>query len=195
MKKPLKIGVTGGIGSGKTTICEIFSRLNIPVYNADERARWLMHHNKKIIKGVNLLFSPMAYINGELNRAHLSAMVFSDQSLLRKLNELVHPVVQADFLSWVKQQHCDYVIKEAALLYESNSFLDLDAVICVTAEQSIRIDRTMARDGLSEEAVIKRINNQLNQSVKEQLADYIIENNPDDLVIPQVMRLHKFFCN
>ncbi|MFN7313124.1 MAG: dephospho-CoA kinase [Bacteroidota bacterium] len=195
MRRPLKIGITGGIGSGKTTICEIFSRLNVPVYNADERARWLMHHNKKIINGVNLIFSPMAYINGELNRAHLSAMVFSDHSLLRKLNELVHPVVQADFLNWVKQQDSDYVIKEAALLFESKSFLDLDAVICVTAAQSIRIERTMRRDGLSEEAVFKRIKNQLNQSVKEQLADYIIENNPEDLIIPQVLRLHKFFCD
>jgi dephospho-CoA kinase len=195
MKKPLKIGVTGGIGSGKTTICEIFSRLNIAVYNADERARWLMHHNKKIIEGVNLLFSPMAYVNGKLNRAHLSAMVFSDQTLLIKLNELVHPVVQTDFLNWVKKQDGDYVIKEAALLFESKSFLDLDAVICVTAAQSIRIERTMKRDGLSEEAVIQRINNQLNHSVKEDLADYIIENNPDDLIVPQVMRLHNFFCN
>lgn len=189
MKTPLKIGITGGIGSGKSTVSQLFEKLKVPVYYSDDRAKWLMNNDRKIINKVNELFSPMAYINGELNRPHISAMAFSDKSLITKLNRIVHPAVFADFDKWVKAQKTPYILKEAALLFESGSYLTLDAMIVVDAPLETRIERVMKRDAVSREAVLKRIANQLPDEVRNNAADFMISNNGDPL-LPQVLLLH-----
>jgi dephospho-CoA kinase len=150
----LKIGVTGNIGSGKSQVCLIFNILGIPVYNADIKAKELMINNKYLVSSIRTLIGDDAYFDdGSLNRTLISERVFKDQNLLNKLNALVHPAVGQDFLSWTNIQKGAYVIKEAALLYESLSFKELDAVIMVTAPEKLRIKRTMSRDGITEEQV------------------------------------------
>lgn len=189
MAHPLKIGITGGIGSGKTTITKLFEHLGVPIYLADERAKWLMHNNFSIINKVNELFSPMAYINGELNRPHIAAMAFSNKKLIKQLNEIVHPAVANDFNEWVSAQTTPYIIKEAALLFESGSYLELDAIVTVAAPLEVRVKRTMQRDNIGKEAVMKRIKNQLPDEVKSSAADYIINNNGNIPLLPQVLEL------
>lgn len=192
---PLKIGITGGIGSGKTTVVRVFEKLNIPVYVADERAKWLMHNDRTIINKVNELFSPMAYVNGELNRPHIAAMVFSNKKLIKALNEIVHPAVFNDFDQWVKLQKSPYILKEAALLFESGSYKELDAIVAIGAQMDIRIERTMNRDKLSREAVLNRIKNQLPDEVKCSAADYVINNNGNTPLLPQVIQLHELWSD
>lgn len=189
MANPLKIGITGGIGSGKTTITELFKHLGIPIYLADERAKWLMHNNFDIINKVSELFSPMAYINGELNRPHIAAMAFTNKKLIKQLNEIVHPAVANDFKEWVSNQTTPYIIKEAALLFESGSYLDLDAIVTVAAPLEVRVQRTIKRDNISREAVMNRIKNQLPDEVKSSAADYVINNNGNLALLPQVLQL------
>lgn len=189
MANPLKIGITGGIGSGKTTITELFKHLGIPIYLADERAKWLMHNNFDIINKVNELFSPMAYINGELNRPHIAAMAFTNKKLIKQLNEIVHPAVANDFKEWVSNQTTPYIIKEAALLFESGSYLDLDAIVTVAAPLEVRVQRTIKRDNISREAVMNRIKNQLPDEVKSSATDYVINNNGNSALLPQVLQL------
>lgn len=189
MANPLKIGITGGIGSGKTTITELFKHLGIPIYLADERAKWLMHNDFSIITKINELFSPMAYINGELNRPHIAAMAFTNKKLIKQLNEIVHPAVANDFKEWVSNQTTPYIIKEAALLFESGSYLDLDAIVTVAAPLEVRVQRTIKRDNISREAVMNRIKNQLPDEVKSSAADYVINNNGNLALLPQVLQL------
>jgi dephospho-CoA kinase len=190
MTSPLKIGITGGIGSGKTTVSNLFSHLGIPVYSSDDRARWLMNNNRSIIAKVNELFGPGSYVNNELNRQHISAQAFSNQKLIEELNQVVHPAVFADFDEWVASQSAPYILKEAALLFESNSYLGLDAIITVDAPLQVRIERTMQRDHVSEEAVMKRINNQMPDKAKREAADYVIINDSSEPLLPQVLTLH-----
>lgn len=195
MSRPLTIGITGGIGSGKTTITKLFAKLNVPIYMADERAKWLMHNDRSIINKVNELFSPMAYVNRELNRPHIAAMAFTDKTLIQKLNQIVHPAVFDDFHNWVAIQQSPYIIKEAALLFESGSYLELDAIISVGAPLETRIERTIKRDGMSREAVLNRIKNQLPDEVKCSAADFVITNNGTTPLLPQVLQLHQLWKN
>lgn len=191
-KKPLKIGITGGIGSGKTTACQIFAALGIPVYYADSRAKWLMANHPPLREGIAQLFGAQAYLpDGRLNRAYIAQMAFADKALLGQLNALVHPVVGQDSETWHEQQKGPYTLKEAALLFESGSFRGLDAVIVVTAPEPLRVQRVMSRDRATEEQVQSRIRQQMPEQEKAALADFIIQNDGQQLLIPQVCSIHQ----
>lgn len=189
----LKIGITGGIGTGKTTICHIFETLGIPVYYADDRAKWLMSNDESLRNGIIELFGASAYqSNGMLDRTHISKLAFNDSSLLEKLNQLVHPAVALDGERWFsEQQNAPYSIKEAALLIESKSYLKLDKIIVVTAPLEVRIARVMQRDNISREKVEARIAAQMPENEKIKYADFIINNDNQQLLVPQVLTIHK----
>ena len=186
-----KIGITGGIGSGKTYVSEVFKSLGIPVFNADIESKKLMITSEKLMELVKAEFGEGIYTNGSLNKEKLGAIVFSDKIKLEKLNSLVHPIVKAEFEKWCTKQTTDYVIKEAAILFESDSHLGLDAVICVSAPIELRISRSMKRDNATEKEIKNRIENQILQEEKENLSDYIIVNNNKEMLLSQIIKLHK----
>lgn len=187
------IGITGGIGSGKTTVCRIFETLGIPVYYADERAKWLMMHRLALRKMLRSQFGKQAFTPaGALNRAYIASMVFNDPDKLNLLNESVHPFVFRDSLNWHRQQrHVPYTLKEAALLFESGSYRHLDKVITVTAPLEIRIARVMERDQTSREAVLARIARQQPEELKAAKSDFVIVNDGQQSLIRQVLHIHK----
>ena len=191
MSKPISVGITGGIGAGKTLITKLFSLLNVPIYYADNRAKLLM--NTVLMDSIISLFGKESYINGSLNREHISSQVFSNKTALAKLNALVHPVVAADFKNWTtKQGSVKYVIKEAALLVESGSYKQLDALIVVTSPQKLRVNRIKLRDSFrTEKEITNIISNQSSDQVKIDLADYIVTNDEKRLIIPQVLEIDK----
>lgn len=192
----LKIGLTGGIGGGKTTISRVFELLGIPVFNADTVAKSLMNTDTTLIASIKNEFGEESYYpNNELNRRYLASRVFNDQATLDKLNSLVHPITIKAFADWSMQQESSYVIKEAAILFESGSYRDCDFVIMVTAPEDIRIKRVMIREGVNEENVKSRISKQMPDSEKEKLSDFIIVNDNKTAVIPQVLELNKYFIN
>jgi dephospho-CoA kinase len=195
MNTPLKIGVTGGIGSGKSLICGLFHKLGAPIYQADDRAKWLMHNNQKIKRAVIRLFGEEAYLNNELNRPHISAIAFSNIDLLQQLNKVVHPQVSKDFFTWSAAQQFPYIIKEAALLFESGTYMELDAIVTINAPKSERIRRTVLRDKSTKDAVIKRINSQMPDEIKIANADFCIDNDGLTPLLPQVMHLHKLWIS
>lgn len=188
-----KIGITGGIGSGKTYVSKVFESLGIPVFNADMEAKKLMFSSEELIQSVKNEFGNDIYTKGELDKQKLASIVFSDSEKLRKLNTLVHPIVKQEFLNWQEKQNSTYIIKEAAILFESSSDKGLDAVICVSAPLNIRIDRALKRDGTSEEEIKNRIENQISQEEKENLSDYIIVNDGVQSLLPQILKLHQLF--
>ena len=187
----LKIGLTGGIGSGKTTVAKIFEALDIPVYYADEAAKRLMNENDEIKNTLIKNFGNESYINGQLNRPYIASVVFNDKEKLELLNYITHPATIRDANEWMKQQTSPYIIKEAALIFESGSSEYLDYVIGVYAPAPLRIKRTIERDNISKEEVIKRMNRQLDEEMKMKLCDFVITNDEQKLVIPQVIELHE----
>lgn len=191
----LKIGITGGIGSGKTTVCRIFEVLGIPVFYADKEAKSLMNTDEILVEGVKETFGQESYsAKGELNRKYLADIVFADDEELKKLNELVHPAVFRAFDAWIKkQQKAPYVIKEAALLFESGSYKVCDYSILVTSPLELKIQRVMQRDAVSREMVLARMSKQLSEEQKQPMADFILKNDEQLLVIPQVLELHRRF--
>ena len=186
-----KIGITGGIGSGKTYVSEVFKSLGIPVFNADIESKKIMITSEKLMELVKSTFGEGIYTNGRLNKEKLGAIVFSDKSKLQKLNSLVHPIVKEEFNNWCKSQKSLYVIKEAAILFESKANIGLDAVICVSAPLKLRISRSVKRDNTTEKEIKNRIENQISQEEKEKLSDYIIVNDTKDLLLPQVLNIHE----
>lgn len=194
----IKVGVTGGIGAGKSIVCEAFRLLGAPVYNADERARYLMVHDKNLISGIVEMFGAEAYnSDGHLNRALIASVVFNNKEQLDILNGLVHPVVERDFVSWSENyQHRKYIIKEAALLLESGSYKKLDYVINVVAPEPMRIARVLQRDPHRSQLDVKHIiSRQLSDSEKEKIATFTIVNDESSLLLPQVLEIHAFFKN
>lgn len=189
----LKIGITGGIGSGKTFICRLFEALGIPVYNADEEAKRLMNTDIRIKEKLIAQFGESTYKDGLLDRAFLANMVFSDKDKLELLNSIVHPVVIQEAKDWAERQTTRYSLKEAALLFESGSYKELDYTILVTAPMDIRIQRVIERDGATEQQVQERINKQLSDEEKLQLADFVIVNDGITPLLPQVWTLHQKF--
>lgn len=189
----IKVGITGGIGSGKTTVCKMFELLGVPIYYADDRAKRLMTSNKPLKKAIKDLLGKEAYYgNGRLNRPHVANRIFSDINLLTKLNGLVHPAVGQDYISWCKNHtNAIYTIKEAALLIESGSYKQLDHLIVVTAPESVRIQRVMIRDKSNEKLVKARIRNQISEADKIELADHIIDNGGGKSLIKQIISIHK----
>ena len=189
----LRIGLTGGIGSGKSTVAKVFETLGVPVYYADEAAKRLMNEDEKLKEKIQQYFGKEVYINGKLNRTYLSSIVFNDSKKLEQLNALVHPVTIQDAIDWMQQQTAPYTIKEAALIFESGSQAGLDKVIGVYAPASLRILRVMKRDNISREDVLSKMNKQIDEEMKMRLCDYVITNDEDKMVIPQVLELHKIF--
>lgn len=195
----LKIGLTGGIGSGKSVVAKVFETLGIPVYYADDAAKKLMNTHAELKAAIIKNFGEGSYANGELNRKYIASIVFNDKEKLDLLNSLTHPATLRDAEEWMKQltesrgQTSPYSIKEAALLFESGAHKNLDYVIGVYAPLPLRIKRVMARDGVLEEEIMKRINRQMNEEEKMKLCDFVITNNEQELVIPQVLDLHQKF--
>ncbi|MFM2223955.1 MAG: hypothetical protein RJA07_157 [Bacteroidota bacterium] len=191
-----KIGITGGIGSGKSTVSKIFALLNVPIYNADNQAKYLLNNDADVIKKVKQIFGNDIYLNQELDRKKLAAQVFEQPFLLQQLNEIVHPAVFIDFDNWCNEhQQEPYVLKEAALIFETILHQKLDAVIIVSSPEKLRIERVMKRDSITKEQVLARIKNQMSEDEKLKRADYIIYNDELQLVIPQVVQLHQQFMN
>lgn len=191
----LKIGLTGGMGSGKTTVSKIFAVLGTPVFNADDIAKEVMHTNEGLKRGIIDLFGDEAYIHGALNRKHIAGVVFNDKYKLEQLNALVHPVTLAMADEWMRKQATPYVIKEAALMFEAGGAAFLDHVIGVYAPQHLRLQRVMHRDTIGREQVLARMNNQLDESIKMKLCDFVVINDEQEAVLPQVLRLHKRFLD
>ena len=189
----LKIGLTGGIGSGKSTVAKIFELLNIPVYYADEASKRLYHTDKNLMAEIKKHFGEDVYTNEQLNRSKLAAIVFNDPQKLELLNQLVHPPTLRDAEEWMNKQKTAYVIKEAALLFESGSSAGLDFIIGVRAPAALRIKRVMDRDHLTRDEILSRADRQINESIKLRLCDFVINNNEQELVIPQVLELHQTF--
>ena len=190
----LKIGITGGIGTGKSTICEIFALLGIPVYNADKAAKRLMATNEGLKKQLIATFGTAAFTStGDLDTTYLANKVFTDEKALKQLNALVHPSVLADFEQWCSQQHAPYVLKEAALLIESGSYKQCDYTILVESPLARRIQRLQSRDNSSEAQIRARIANQLPEEEKAKVANYLLLNDEKHLLIPQILALHMQF--
>lgn len=187
----MRIGITGGIGSGKTTVCRLFEALGVPVYYADTRAKALMTTDTALMAGIRELFGAGAYTDdGQLNRPLIAERAFGDPSVLAQLNALVHPAVHRDANQWSDAQDAPYTLREAALLFESGGDRHLDRVITVYAPESVRLARVMARDNATEAQVRARMRQQLDDEVKRQRADFVILNDGDAALIPQVHALH-----
>ncbi|MET3880089.1 dephospho-CoA kinase [Chitinophaga sp. OAE865] len=190
----LKIGITGGIGSGKSTVSRIFELLGVPVYYADDRAKDIMVRDPELAAQVKHHFGEEVYdAGGALNRKLLGNIVFNDKDKLALLNSLVHPATIRDSDNWAQQQRTPYVLKEAALLFETESFHHLDKVISVFAPQPLRVHRVMKRDNVTRNEVLARIHKQIDETIKMKLSDYVIYNDEQHMVIPQVLALHKSF--
>jgi dephospho-CoA kinase len=189
----LKVGLTGGIGGGKTTVGKIFEVLGIPVYYADEAARRIMNEDENLKAAIQKQFGEDAYKNDELDRSYLAKKVFNDPLQLELLNSLVHPATIRDAFLWMNAQRTPYAIKEAALIFESGAFEQLDYVIGVYAPLSLRIKRTMERDKMTYDEIVSRMNNQLDENIKMKLCDFVLTNDEQELLIPQVIQLHQKF--
>jgi len=188
----MKVGITGGIGSGKSTASEVFEHLGVPVYNADDHAKELYHSDADLKNGVIKLLGEEAYSEGRLNRAWVAEKVFQNKETLSKLNALVHPAVGRNFKEWM-QKHFDapYLMKEAAILFESGAHRGLDVVIHVFAPVEVRIDRVMRRDGVSEADVLARIEKQWTDEQRREKSQYEIMNDGHSLMVPQILSIHE----
>ncbi len=189
----LKIGLTGGIGSGKSIIASIFKVLGIPVFDADRQAKVLMESDPVLINKIKTCFGEESYMGFKLNRAYLAKIVFNNPAKLEQLNALVHPDVIIAAEQWMAAQTAPYVVREAAIMFESGTANNLDYVIGVEAPLHIRIQRTMHRDKITRNEVLLRMDKQLSESIKMKLCDFVIINDEQQLLIPQVLQLHNRF--
>lgn len=187
----LKVGITGGIGSGKSTVCQVFETLGIPVLYADTVAKNLMQKDPILRQNIIALLGKEAYTQNRLNTAFISQKVFADKEKLAALNAITHPAVTAFSTKWMENQNSPYTLKEAALFYESGTHNQVDVMIGVSATLPVRIARTMQRDNISEEAVLARMSKQMNEYEKMSRCDYIILNNNNSPIIDQVLALHQ----
>lgn len=185
------VGLTGGIGSGKTTVANFFKEFGIPVYIADTEAKALMNRSKVIKRKLIALFGENAYQDGKLNREYLSQKIFNDKDLLQKMNAIVHPKVASHFKRWVKKQDAPYVISEAAILFENGSYKNYNYIITVTAPEHVRLKRVMSRDNSSEKKVKSVMGNQWKDAEKIKLSDFVIQNINLEEAKAQVQQIHK----
>jgi dephospho-CoA kinase len=185
------IGLTGGIGSGKTTVAKMFAALGVPVYYADDEAKKLMNSSKIIQQKLQDTFGEETYVSGVLNRKYLSDLVFHDKEKLVKINAIVHPEVEKHFQSWVRKQKAQYVLQENAIIFENNKQDLFDAIITVSAPAEVKIDRVVHRDSTNRDNVLARIKNQLNDDFKISNSDYIIYNTDLEDSNRQVKEIHE----
>lgn len=172
------VGLTGGIGTGKSVVASLFVQLGIPVYNSDNKAKWLMNNNNSLKGELVESFGVNTYVDGVLNKSYLSDLVFNDSVKLKALNKIVHPYVKVDFEDWVtNNSKTSYVIKEAAILIESGAYKQVDSILLIQADLEMRINRVISRDGVVKKDVVARIENQLSESEKQKFSDYTIFNN------------------
>jgi dephospho-CoA kinase len=186
----LKVGVTGGIGSGKTTVCKIFSLLGVPVFSADETARIIMDSDTEVEKKINEVAGRNMYSGAGLDRNGLAALIFNNRDLLVKINNIVHPLVREKFESWAAGVDSEYAIYEAAILFESGAYSMLDRIITVIAPVEERIQRVIQRNNLSREQVLERIRNQSDDKFKISRSDYVIDNSENEMIIPAILKIH-----
>ena len=191
MSKPLSVGLTGGIGSGKSTVAEFFRLLGVPVYTSDSEARKLMQTDSLIRKNLIQAFGESVYLEmGDLNREVLAKIIFNDADALKKVNAIVHPQVRQHYQKWLlKQTEAKYVIQESAILFDTGLYKSFDKIITVTADKAIRIDRVLKRDSCTKESVLERMSKQISEKEKITKSDFVIYNN-DELIIPQIIRIH-----
>lgn len=187
------IGLTGGIGSGKSTVARVFAQLGTPVYMADDRAKALYTEDAELKRAVIARFGTSTYAGDVLNRAYLAQQVFGNPAALADLNAMVHPRVGADFKRWEAQQDFPYLIREAAILFESGSHKDCDAVILVSAPEQVRIARVMKRDGVNADAVQARMARQWTDAQRLPMSSHQLHNDDRALLVPQIEALHAFF--
>ena len=185
------IGLTGGIGSGKTTVARMFKLHGIPVYNSDERAKELMVQSEDLVNSIKSLLGDEAYNKNELNREYVAQKVFTDKEMLQNLNNLVHPAVRSDFESWAAKQDAPYVIQEAAILFENGAYEKFDRMILVTAPKLIRLKRIMQRDNESENNILARMSHQWDDTKKLPLAHFVIENTDLEKTKTEVKKIHE----
>ena len=187
----MKLGVTGGIGSGKTSICRVFNVLGIPVFSADAEARTIMESDAGVIGTINSITGRDMYQEGLLNRAELADLIFNNEELLRKVNHTVHPIVLEHFNKWEKLQDAPYVIMEAAILFESGAFKLVDRILTVIAPVEERINRVIERNNLSRNQVADRIKNQISDEEKIIQSHYVIDNSENAMIIPAVLKVNE----
>jgi dephospho-CoA kinase len=187
--QPILVGITGGIGSGKSTVAKVFQSMGIPVFNSDVIAKDIVNTNEEVVSEIKNLLGDV-YVNDKLNAPKVAEIVFKDKAVLQQLNTIIHPRVQDAFELWVKKNNNERIVmKEAAILVEVGAYKNLDKLVLVISDEQTKVKRVMLRDGVSEEAVKKKMQNQLSDEEKKPFADYVIQNNDSDMIIPQVLNL------
>jgi len=186
-----RLGVTGGIGSGKTTVCRMFNVLGVPVFVADDAAHSLTNNDPKIKEQINKVAGKDLYAAGQLDRKELAQMIFSRPELLHRVNEIVHPAVLDNFEEWASSKNTPYVIMEAAILFESNADKLVDRVVSVSAPVDERIARVMGRSEMTRGQVLERINNQLDDEERDERAYYVINNSDNEMIIQEILKIHE----
>jgi len=191
----IKVGVTGGIGSGKTLICRIFEKLGAPVFYADYEAKKILNHNKTVVNEVSSIFGEDIYDEAGINKAKLANVIFNNQDALDTINNIVHPVVKSRFKNWLSTLNTPYAIEEAAILVETASYKDLDYTVLVYAPKELRISRAMSRDGKNRAEIEERMKNQMPDEEKFQKVNEVIYNDNSRMVIPQILEIHEQLTN
>ncbi len=186
------VGLTGGIGSGKTTVSEVFKNLGISVYNSDFEAKKIMNTDEDLINKLKIIFGFDIYdSDNQLNRKKLADLIFNNKNKLNTVNRIVHPAVKKHFQNWINKQNSPYIIKETAILFESGIYKEVDKIITVVSPLNTRINRIKKRDNLNEKEIKERINNQTDDEYKIKNSDFIITNNNISLILPQILSIHK----
>ena len=185
------VGITGGIGSGKSIVARIFKTLGVPVYNSDVRSKELLNTNSKLKSRLIEQFGKEIYTSSGIDRKHFASIIFNDKKLLEISNSIIHPFVKNDFEVWISLQDFPYTIKESAILFETDIYKQLDKIVLVTASEELRIKRVVERDQIPEKVVLERIKNQWEDAKKILLADFIIINDETELLLPQVLKIHQ----
>jgi len=187
----IRVGLTGGIGSGKSTVAQVFEVLGIPVFYADDEAKKILNEDEELKEQIVKNFGGESYVDGKLNRSYIASIVFNDKAKLEILNSLTHPATLKRGEEWMNKQNTPYAIHEAALVFEANVKERLDYVIGVFSLEELRIKRVMERDGITRDEVMKRIKRQMNEDEKMKLCDFVLINDEQQLLLPQVLKLHE----
>ncbi len=185
------VGLTGGIGSGKTTVARIFAMIGAPVYEADSASKKLIDSDRNLQGKLQAVLGADIVLDGKIDRPKMASLIFSDENLLQKTNEIIHPAVAEDFQNWHQNQNADYVIREAAILFKSGSYQDCDKIIVVSAPQEMRIKRVMQRGNQTREQVLARMKNQWPEAAKLERADFVVKNDQTESLIKQVLRINE----